>query len=83
VTEAVARGIPVRAATRKTTRITWTVHGPSGSVRTNWDAGRHKAALARYRPFSRRPPLDADRPAKLNPFIDKAGQMGVRHICSF
>ncbi len=84
VTEAlVARGIPVRAATRKTTRITWT-DMVQPVVFDYGDAGLHKAARSEISGlFLVAPPRDADAPPQLNPFIDKAGQMGVRHICSF
>ncbi|MFZ2446866.1 MAG: NmrA family NAD(P)-binding protein [Syntrophobacteraceae bacterium] len=76
----VARGIPVRAATRKTTRIRWT-DMVQPVVFDYGDPGLHKAALSGVSGlFLVAPLLDAHAPAKLNPFIDEAGRMGVRHI---
>ena len=76
----VARGMTVRAATRKTTRIRWTDR-IQPVVFDYGDAGLHRAALSGMSGlFLVAPPLDADAPAKLNPFIDKAKEMGVRHV---
>jgi uncharacterized protein YbjT (DUF2867 family) len=70
----------VRAATRNTTKIKWT-----DRVRpVLFDYEDHtlfKAALDDISSvFLVAPPLDSRAPNKLIPFIDKAGEAGVRHI---
>ena len=76
----VSRGIQVRAATRKTTKISWTDF--IQPVRFDYeDAGLHRAALDEASGlFLVAPPLDLDAPAKLIPFIDKAREMGIKHL---
>ncbi|MGO9019576.1 MAG: NmrA family NAD(P)-binding protein [Syntrophobacteraceae bacterium] len=76
----VERGINVRAATRQTTKIKWT--GLVQPVVFDYeDRGLYKAALDGVSGvFLVAPPLDAQAPAKLIPFIDKAREMGVRHV---
>ncbi len=74
------RGIKVRAATRLTTKIKWTKQ-VQPVVFDYEDPGLHKAALDRITGlFLIAPPLDLEAPAKLIPFIDKAKQMGVKHV---
>ena len=76
----VDRGINVRAATRLTTKIKWTKM-VQPVVFDYEDPGLHKAALDRITGlFLIAPPLDLEAPAKLIPFIDKAKQMGVKHV---
>lgn len=76
----VADRISVRAGSRKTTRLRWT--DKVQPVLFDYeDPGIHRAALDGVSGvFLVAPPLDQDAPAKLNPFIDKAGETGVRHI---
>jgi uncharacterized protein YbjT (DUF2867 family) len=76
----VDRGINVRAAARQTQKIKWTE-----LVRPVYfdyeDQGLYKAALDGVSGiFLIAPPLDVQAPAKLIPFIDKAKEMGVRHV---
>jgi uncharacterized protein YbjT (DUF2867 family) len=76
----VGRGIDVRAATRKTTRIKWTDRLQPVVFDFN-DPGLHRAALDQVSGvFLISPPLDPEAPAKLIPFIDKAREKKVRHI---
>ena len=76
----VDRGINVRAATRLTTGIKWTKL-VQPVVFDYEDPGLHKAALDRITGlFLIAPPLDFEAPAKLIPFIDKAKEMGVKHV---
>ena len=76
----VGRGLNVRAATRKTTRIKWTDQ-VQPVVFDYEDQGLHKAALDNISAvFLIAPPLDSQAPAKLIPFIDKAKEMGVGHV---
>jgi uncharacterized protein YbjT (DUF2867 family) len=76
----VGRGINVRAATRQPKKIKWT--GLVQPVVFDYeDRGLYKAALDGVSSvFLIAPPLDAQAPAKLIPFIDKAREMGVRHV---
>ncbi|MGC9964992.1 MAG: SDR family oxidoreductase [Syntrophobacteraceae bacterium] len=74
------RGIDVRAATRKTTRIKWTDRVQPVAFDFE-DPGLHKAALDQISGlFLIAPPLDFEAPAKLIPFIDRAREMKVRHV---
>lgn len=76
----VDKGINVRAATRQTTKIKWTKQ-VQPVVFDYDDQGLYKAALDKISGvFLIAPPLDAQAPAKLIPFIDNAKQMGVRHV---
>ncbi len=76
----VERGINVRAATRRTRKIKWT-DLVQPVVFDYEDRGLYKAALDGVSSvFLIAPPLDAQAPAKLNPFIDKAEEMGVRRV---
>lgn len=76
----VARGINVRAAARHTTKIKWTER-VQPVVFDYEDHGLYKAALDNISGvFLIAPPLDFQAPAKLIPFIDKAKEMGVRHV---
>ena len=76
----VESGIDVRAATRQTTKITW-AERVWPVVFDYEDHGLYKAALDNISGvFLIAPPLDFQAPAKLIPFIDKAKEMGVRHI---
>jgi uncharacterized protein YbjT (DUF2867 family) len=76
----VNRGISVRAATRKTNKITWTDQVQPVTFDFG-DPNLHKAALDGISGlFLIAPPLDIEAPAKLMPFIDKAGEMRVKHI---
>lgn len=80
VEEMLDKGFNVRAATRRTTNIKW-----SDRVRPVLfdyeDPGLFRAALDDIPyVFLVAPPLDFQAPAKLMPFIDKAGETGVRHI---
>jgi uncharacterized protein YbjT (DUF2867 family) len=70
----------VRAATRKTTRIKWTDR-VQPVLFDYEDPGLYRAALDNISEvFLVAPPLDFQAPEKLIPFIDKAGETGVRHI---
>ncbi len=76
----VGRGLNVRAATRKTTRIKWTDR-VQPVVFDYEDQSLHKAALDNMSAlFLIAPPLDSQAPGKLIPFIDKAKEMGVGHV---
>ncbi len=76
----VERGIKVRAAARQTRKIKWT--GMVQPVVFDYeDRGLYKAALDNISGvFLIAPPLDFQAPAKLIPFVDKAKEMGVRHV---
>jgi uncharacterized protein YbjT (DUF2867 family) len=81
VAEALAgRGIDVRAATRKTTRLKWTDRLQPVLFDFN-DPGLHRAALDEVSGvFLISPPLDPEAPARLIPFIDRAREKKVKHI---
>jgi uncharacterized protein YbjT (DUF2867 family) len=75
-----AKGITVRAAVRNLGKL-----APSTDVEpvlfTYEDQASHKAALHDVGAvFLMAPPLDPDAPVKLNPVIDLAKKLGVRHI---
>lgn len=74
------KGINVRAATRRTTKIKWTDRVQP--VLFDYENhGLYKAALDGVAGvFLIAPPLDPEAPAKLIPFIDKAKEMGIKHV---
>ncbi len=74
------KGYSVRAATRQTSKITWTDR--VRPVHFDYeDHGLFNAALDNIPAvFLIAPPLDSKAPAKLIPFIDKAVSTGVRHV---
>lgn len=74
------KGVTVRAAARNVGRL-----APSGGVEPALfayeDQATHRAALQDVDAlFLTAPPLDPEAPAKLNPVIDLAKTLGVRHI---
>ncbi|SPF32192.1 putative Uncharacterized oxidoreductase YesF [Syntrophobacter sp. SbD1] len=76
----VDRGIFVKAATRQTTKIKWTQR-VQPLVFDYKDTGLYKAALDKVSGvFLIAPPLDSEAPSKMIPFIDKAGESGVKYI---
>ncbi len=73
-------GMNVRAAARHTTKIRWRQR-VRPVVFDYEDQGLYKATLDGVTGvFLIAPPLDAQAPAKLIPFIDKAIDMGIEHV---